>query len=201
MANGPRPSNQPVSLIPASALLMNSRNASAPRYPPVVPSTSNASSCTSSSPSPTGPAGAAGPGSIANTEGPGAEPVPKAMLAIRSLCSVMIGVAVEANGQGPARVDGRRDIAHRLVARLIAKARGYRNLSHLQIGRELELHPNRELPLEHAQGLVDPLLSQISRLRVDDLRHRDAWRRRDRQDDRNEGGVARRVRIDVKAFG
>jgi len=78
-ASGPRPSNIPRGLIPASAFPMNCRNACVFWYPPVVPATTKPSSNEASSATVFGEEGTGAVGPVGSADG--FSPVPNAMVA------------------------------------------------------------------------------------------------------------------------
>ncbi len=104
----------------------------------------------------------------------------------------------------PRRLGARRDVAHRLVAGLVAQPRRHGHRSGRRVGGHLQDHADGELPLEDAQRLRCSALHEIGRLREDDFGNGDAGRqrgipiRRHAEHHRNQHRVARLVRVHVQ---
>jgi hypothetical protein len=102
--------------------------------------------------------------------------------------------------QRPLRGGGGRDVAHALVACLIPQSRGHDDLARSHVLRHAQDDPDPELALVDSQWLARAVLLEIDRRRIPDFGDGDARLQLHRQDEWNQGGIARRVRVDVKAF-
>ena len=154
MASGPRPSNRPRGLTPASASRMNARKSAVPRYPPVVPAMVK----------PSRRAASARPrrhrqwrifdGAISGSpsgapRGSGFSPVPNLMLpnARASAGSGLAATACERRGY-PLDVGRHGRVAHLRVARLIAELRRQDELA----GADRRPRATRCAPTRHSRS-------------------------------------------------
>src|SRR5207253_1976971 len=87
------------------------------------------------------------------------------------------------------------------VAGLIAETRGNLERARDGVRGQRKLDADGESLFEHRQRLIDADLLEIDGSGKDDLGHRDAWRRINRELSRDQVWIARFVGLNVKALG
>ena len=95
---------------------------------------------------------------------------------------------------------GGGDVAHPLVARLVAERARHHVIPRREIRGHGERSANDELFLENRERLLRPLLFQQDRLRPGDAVKRDPRRRIERQDGRDQKVFERRLGVHVQAL-
>jgi hypothetical protein len=103
--------------------------------------------------------------------------------------------------QRPLRRHFRREVAHRLVARLVTKLSGDKERAGLHVRGQPENHTDDEVAFEDHQRLFRSALPELSWFREHDLGHLHASRRVELQLHGDKGRIAGSVGVDVEALG